>query len=87
MVVDQEGTIAAWNIPGAISPRLQQVAETAVTSLLAEVSDVMLPAADKYGEVQIAGDSKFGTGMRMFSPCFTKESTQVSNFNSDLTTY
>lgn len=77
MVVDEEGTIAAWNIPGAISPRLQQVAETAVTSLLAEVSGVMLPPADKYGQVQNAGRLKFGAGLRTFSPCFTKDSTQV----------
>ena len=77
VVIDEEGTIAAWNIPGAISPRLQLLAETAVTSLLAEVPDAMLPPSHKYGEVQNTGDLKFGTGIRTFSPCHATTSTDV----------
>ena len=81
VVIDEEGTIAAWNIPGAISTRLQLLAETAVTSLLAEVPEVMLPPSDKYGKVQNARNLKFGTGMRTFSLCFTKNLSDVCHFN------
>lgn len=60
--------IVAWNIPGAISPRLQKIAEDAVSALLAEVPDLLQEQGER-GEIKYPSSSKFGCGMTEFSAC------------------
>ncbi|KAJ2911373.1 hypothetical protein MD484_g9041, partial [Candolleomyces efflorescens] len=64
-VVDTDQTFVAWNIPGAISLRLQKIAEDAVSALLDKVSDLL---RELQQGIKNPYSSKFGCGIAKFSP-------------------
>ena len=64
-MVDAEEKFLAWNIPGAISPRLQGITEDAVSALVTEVPDLLQEPEQGHKNVS---SSKFGWGIADFSP-------------------
>lgn len=67
VVVDSAEQILSWNIPGAIPPRLQRIAEAAVSELLAAVPG-LLEAPEQVGGVANLAASKYPTGAAEFAP-------------------
>ncbi len=67
IVVDSAEQILSWNIPGAIPPRLQRIAEAAVSELLAAVPG-LLEAPEQVGGVANPAASKYPTGAAEFAP-------------------
>ena len=67
IVVDSAEQILSWNIPGAIPPRLQRVAEAAVSELLAAVPG-LLQAPEQPGGVANSAASKYTPGAAAFAP-------------------
>jgi hypothetical protein len=67
IVVDSAEQILLWNIPGAIPPRLQRIAEAAVSELLAVVPG-LLEAPEQVGGVANPVASKYPTGAAEFAP-------------------
>lgn len=79
IVVDRCGRIVSWHIPGALSPRLQKVAEAAWSQLLVDVPNLLSRLDLMFGHEEYAQPQNYAPGMVLLSPCcFADSQSQVS---------